>query len=196
MSSHENNDVLLASGFSISQFRDLPRTHQLALVHYLALDGEAWEWPAAMETEFQNWISENKGITNERQDAALRRIMVDHIDDFVMVHGDMEIGVAVVDMKVVKQHVLSVDPDIGDHGSWDAYHTWYTSGGGVPSYSDSDRWPCVLSGMDNEAFEDGWHRLHSYAAAGHADLPVIFFPDERHFDHEARMDIAPRAAHP
>lgn len=190
MPSHEKNDTLLAGGYLIAPFRDLSHTHQLAIVHYLAVDGEAWDWPDAMGVEFSKWSADNPEATYEQTRTAVSRILVNHLEHFVTIHGDLQIGVALVDMDVVKQHVMTIDPDVGSHGSWEAYHAWYKAGGGVPSHPDHGRWPCILSGMEEEVFEDGWHRLHSYAASGHVDLPLVFFPAARHFDHEARMDTS------
>ena len=54
-----------------------------------------------------------------------------------------------------------------------AYHEWYVKQGGIPDHGDS-HWPCVLSEYDDEVFEDGWHRFHSYVQKGHRTVLVVF----------------------
>jgi hypothetical protein len=40
----------------------------------------------------------------------------------------------------------------------------------------------ILSSSDDETLQDGWHRLHSYVRAGHADIPAVFYPEQRHLN--------------
>lgn len=72
MPSHEKNDALLAGGYSILPFRDLPQTYQLAITHYMAVDGEAWNWPEEMGREHSAWVADNPGASVEPWGQALR----------------------------------------------------------------------------------------------------------------------------
>ena len=45
-------DLLKAGGARVSKFADLPQTHQVALVHYMSVDGAAW---AVDHPAFTDW---------------------------------------------------------------------------------------------------------------------------------------------
>lgn len=48
----------------------------------------------------------------------------------------------------------------------------------VPNYGATDRWPVILANKKlDEVLLDGWHRFHSYVAAGHDTIPVMVFDD-------------------
>ena len=60
------------------------------------------------------------------------------------------------------------------HNGTDDYAAWYAEATDVPDHGPDQRWPVLLSDNDEETLVDGWHRLHSYLRAGHADIPCVF----------------------
>jgi hypothetical protein len=65
--------------------------------------------------------------------------------------------------------------------SFNEYHQWYLNNDipeRTPQYKNEKRWPCILSGFDDEVFEDGWHRFHSYYRSKHMTIPVVYFMEE------------------
>lgn len=70
----------------------------------------------------------------------------------------------------------------GDHvtdfdGDWETYHDWYLSQGNIPDHGPS-RWPVIEATIEarNADFgylDDGWHRFHSYVAAGDTHIPLL-----------------------
>lgn len=87
--------------------------------------------------------------------------------------GDMEIFYLDVPVEKVKSIVLANIED-GDFTTWEAYATWYGLRD-VPNYSQDKRWPCLSCSGDDEVFEDGWHRMHSYINNNHSTIPVVVY---------------------
>jgi hypothetical protein len=193
---HEDHDALLGDACELVAFRDLPLPYRMALVHYKAVDGTAWEVSGFLDEVSMDPFVPPKGRERlpEAELAALRlahrRRWQDQVRQgmetampaFVEAYGDQMFGVASVPVKAAKAHVMALGDLAADwSGDWDAYHAWYAGQGDVPDHPRDGRWPAIMSSFGDEAFEDGWHRFHSYVAAGDADIPVVFHPDERHF---------------
>jgi len=150
-------------------FRELPLPHKLAIIWYMAADGCAW--PAFFE------------------DAESMLSSVEMYDDR---YGDLIFHIADIPLARLAEEVMK-DAQIQHHGTWQNYHAWYVKGGDVPRHGHQDRWPVILSDDDNEeVLDDGWHRLHSYAAQGDTTIPVIYFTGESLSDVQQDGDQACR----
>lgn len=159
-------DDLLAERHQIVAFRNLAEPYQLALVHYMAVDGEAWD--ALSEVPYGASADE------------IRNAIIGALPQYVGRYGDCQFGVVALPVGDVLRSVMQ-DEEIRDAFSdWAHYHAWYLGCGDVPEHGPTDRWPVILSGYDDETLQDGWHRLHSYVRAGHSDIPAVFYPELRH----------------
>lgn len=137
-------------------FRDLPLSHQLAVVHWMAVDGEAWD------VLFEDFPGELK----EQLQASMPL--------YVAQYGDQQWGVVDVPAEAIKAAIMQ-DPEIADdHSTWESYHQWYLEASDVEDHGRSNRWPVILSSDNEETIMDGWHRLHSYMRAGDATVPALF----------------------
>ena len=59
----------------------------------------------------------------------------------------------------------------GDFYEWNGHpSTWVNA----VDHGDS-RWPCILSGFDDELFQDGWHRFYGYVKNEHPTIKVLAF---------------------
>lgn len=159
-------DNLIAGRYQIVAFRDLPVPYQLALVRYMAIDGEAWD--------------DLMGLSYGVSETAIKKAMLRMLPQYVMDYGDCKFGVAVLPVAEVQQSVMASPEIQAEFGSWEAYHTWYAGSNSVPEHPDTERWPVILSSYDDETLQDGSHRLHSYVQAGHSDIPAVFYPERRH----------------
>ena len=75
--------------------------------------------------------------------------------------------------ETVKNVVLTQHNDIkDDYTNWAEYKESYGTKD-VPLHSMVNRLPCLAPIGDDEIFEDGWHRLHSYINQGHTTIPVL-----------------------
>lgn len=162
-------DQLLAGGYEIRRFADMTRPYQLAVAHYMAVDGEAWE----------NLLK----LPNRRnQPVAIVEALKKALPQYVERHADCKFGVARIPTQVMTRSIYE-DPEIsGDWPSWEAYRDWYCSPahGISENHSTRNRWPVVLSCTPDETLQDGWHRVHCYATQGARFIPAIFFPQSHH----------------
>lgn len=166
-------DLVSKSGFEIRRFQDLSAPYQMAIIWYMAFDGEAWatiDYP-------DNAPFFDKEFAKSTIVAALPK--------YVAAHAETLFGVSVFSLHDVKEAVMAGAEIGGDFESWESYHKWYIGGEDVQEYAHDCRWPAIVSGFDDEVFQDGWHRMHSYARSGHKDIPVVFYPEEHHLCQQA-----------
>jgi hypothetical protein len=157
-------DDLAGKNYRIIAFRDLPVSHQLAIAHYMAIDGEAWD------------ILFDASVFGAE---AAKAALVATLPDYVREYGDSAWGVVDIPVDSVKRAVLADEELASSFSSWKDYAAWYCKGG-IPEHGPVNRWPVILSSSDDETLQDGWHRLHSYVHAGHADIPAVFYPEQWH----------------
>jgi len=170
---HERHDKLVGDDYEIVPFHDLPKPYQMAVAWYMAVNGGAWE-----DVEFE--VPDFDGPDRAE---SLKKGLEDALPLFAERYGDVLFGVASVPTEAVKASVMQDEELAADwNGEWDRYHAWYASHANMPDHPRDDRWPCVLSSWESETFQDGWHRFHSYCLAGDADIPVVFYPAQRHLD--------------
>ena len=160
-------DTLLGSDYSIVPFRDLPRPYQLAVGHYMAIDGEAWA-EALPKNAF--WPS------REQQRAGLGRALPRIVELF----GDIPFGVARLPSEKLRTAIMQTIEMSQSFATWEAYHAWYIKGGDIPAHGKTNRWPVILSDFEDEFIQDGWHRLHCYLKRADDDIPAVFYPRDHH----------------
>lgn len=158
-------DALTGSNYTLLPFRQLSLPFQLAIAYYLAVDGEAWELPEASEPKAP--LEDNSALANL-------------MPYFITKYGDTSFGVADIPLANLQASVMEDVELAGEYPDWSAYHQWYLSFDDTPRYPETERWPVFLSSCDDETLQDGWHRFHSYARAGHVLIPAVFFPAAQH----------------
>jgi len=149
---------LISNDYIVKTFSELPTPFQMAIIWYMAVEGDAWDkvdLPNINEDNFKNGFN-------------------DFLPDFVKIYGDRKLGVAYLKSDKICGSVMQ-DPEIAEEfSSWSEYHSWYTSGS-TPNHPDNDLWPVILSDDDSETIHDGWHRFHSYIRKNIATIPAVFF---------------------
>jgi hypothetical protein len=166
-------NLLIANAFDavVEPYRNHAEQNQLAIAYYMSLNGEAWELPPALQAV--------DGWDNTAPHEQAKTLFRDNLDFYVRKYGSRKFGTVNIPTAVLKSAVMSRDYDIIRDwgGDWQAYHNWYVGMGHMPDHDVSKPlWPCVLSQMDEEVFEDGWHRFHDYCRKGVAVIPCVFFP--------------------
>jgi hypothetical protein len=157
--------AVLIDGHRVLPFKELSVPYQMALIWYMAVDGCAWE-----DVDLEDFPTDPVEFK-----AAIERA----IPDYVRFYGEQMFGVVNVPSEAIKHSVMAVSAEISaDFPSFDEYHQWYVSHNDTPSYGSENRWPVILSDFEDEVCQDGWHRLHAYLRAGHADVPAIFYLSE------------------
>lgn len=156
-------DTLLADRAAVFRYKDLPRPHQLALAYFLALQRDAWA----------NLLPEG---TPGGKGPHLTAALATALPRYVSQYGDLPFGGGELPPLGDVAAAVMEDPGIKSaFPTWEAYHAWYCSLGGVPAYVGEEPWPVILSASEEETLLDGWHRLHAYAMAGRTTVPVVYF---------------------
>jgi hypothetical protein len=179
-------------GFEIIPFRDLPREHQMAMAWYMAIDGEAWE--GVIDWNGINMPGDPDTITIEERDSFNRRVLEEHLDQFIATYGDVEFGIATWPTNRIIESIYGDDDKPGEDETLAAVYAYYQepiTGYHVVEYPKEKRWPVIMSGLDEETLQDGWHRFKIYASNGHQDIPVMFYPKEWHYELRETLLVSP-----
>jgi hypothetical protein len=160
-------DHLLGSAYEVLPFGKLEQPYQLAVGHYMAIDGEAWS--AGLPAD-AFWL------TREQQGRGLRQ----SLPKLVQLYGEVLFGVALLPSERVREAIMQDLERARDFPNWEAYHAWYSSSCVLPKHGTANRWPVVLSDFEDEILQDGWHRVHSYLKRGDDTIPAVFYPREHH----------------
>lgn len=168
----------------IHQFRQLPPEAQLALAHYMGVEGVAWDFsgfvsfdgvenPHGREPAERERILEN----NSRRLVAAITEALPHIVDR---YGDSEYGLVEAPTEELIRDIWESYPDIREeHADFAEYHAWYLqTAKGYRVWYGQPTWPCLLSGFPGETFHDGWHRFHAYVASGATMIPCLWYPGD------------------
>lgn len=126
---------LISNDYIVKTFSELPTPFQMAIIWYMAVEGDAWDkvdLPNINEDNFKNCFN-------------------DFLPDFVKNYGDKKLGVAYLNSDKICNSVMH-DPEIAEEfSSWSEYHSWYTSGS-TPNHPDNDLWPVILSGFKQKEY--------------------------------------------
>lgn len=146
-------ELVKRHGGRIVPFRRLPKDAQLAMIQYMAYDGEAWN-------VYKNTLDEEA-----------RKC-------FVTKYGDQRFGYVTIPTQELTAFVfdcMKLSPEGADYDTFDAYHRWYAGQDSDTDHGNSV-WPVILCDIPNEGLEDGWHRFHSYVRKGLKEIPCLYYP--------------------
>lgn len=160
-----NRALVKRYGGDVMPFQDLPVPAQLAMILYMAIDGEAWQFPEGTG----NWSL-----------AKMEEEMPALLTYFRKTYGKQRFGYVMIPMGALMGSILK-DPwltEIKKFESHEDYDQWLHKQLGFRSteYPPTNRWPVILSSMDDETLQDGWHRLHAYYHQGAKMVPAIYYP--------------------
>ena len=172
-------------------FKKLPRTHQLAIAYYMAIDGEAWELLGVLGERHSEYRPSDRSYGKnvqklqddfEKYRKALKKLLGQSLHHYIKKYGDKKFGMVDIPTKDLIQEIMKRNRDIKeDWETFEEYKKWYLSSFGKGyvgkhiSRNRSYRWPSIISGFDDEVLEDGWTRFHCYVARGDKTIPCIFY---------------------
>jgi hypothetical protein len=149
----------------ILPFAKLSKPYQLAIVHYMAFDGEAWKvegFPA--KGMVKNW---------EINKIYLKKVL----PEFVKKYGKVKFGVMNLPTKIMlSQHFKfnAFNEQKGFKNNYNEYLHHYLNNKNTVCHSKKNRWACILH--DNyELLQDGWSRWHCYIQQKAKKIPCVFF---------------------
>lgn len=158
-------------------FKDLPRSHQLAIIHYMAVDGEAWSLEGALrnaniDLHYERWHY-------SRWQRQVKILLGKSLPVYIKKHGRRKFGVVDIPTAVLGEMTLKSNPVCKEYGwkSLEEIHKWYCRNFDIPKHSNKNRWPCIISSFDDEVLQDGHHRFHRYIQQGAKKIPCVFYVD-------------------
>ncbi len=124
--------------------------------------------------ELWNWISRHRG-----QQAPLAEELARHVPWNLDRLGEQEFGMVEIPTVELLPRIMQGFQLAEFQGDWQTYHRWYIRSGATPDH-DITRpilpvW-LAIDHCDNEALEDGWHRLHDYVRKGVRTIPCVYTP--------------------
>lgn len=161
----------------IVSYNKLPRPHQLAIAHYMAIDGEAWELSEELETYiFTHSFISKKRINNDKCRKNTSIFLSKCIDFYIDKYGNEKFGKVNIPTKTLAKEIFERHFDISkDYKSIEDYVKSYDLYRDTPYHKSNNRWPVILSEFDDEVLEDGWHRFHCYYRRKDKSIPCVFF---------------------
>ncbi len=182
-------DLIRDHGGVVMPFSQLPTVAQLAMSHYMAVNGEAWELPEAVEDTYfncsQQWqaksleaISKGKSAIGEH-DAIYRpakEAFIAALPFFIKKYGERKFGLVTVPTAALIAAQMQLHRDDDDFpGDFDSYHKWFMDHCGTEDHGDSV-WPVILDSTGDALLQDGWHRFHSYVERKLEHIPCLYYP--------------------
>lgn len=168
--------VNLRIGGGIISFAELPEVAQLALAHYMSIDGEAWPIPVVLADEMDEiWLGYNPARRDIERERLQKEAFVNALPYYIAEYGDFQIGyhpcIPTEDM------IAAVMVDLVEgFGDWGGYHNWYVAHREMPDHNlDKVLWPVILGSWTDEVLEDGWHRFHHYVRSGVKCIPALYY---------------------
>lgn len=165
-------------------YKDLPRTHQMAIAWYMAIDGEAWETYGINMDKQPTTLSSDKN--KDKWEVYLKKQTSRHLSSYVKEYGHCKFGVVEIPTEVVIKKVMNTVEV--DFESVDGFRKHCSEMLSAPHYPSKNRWPCILADDNYNVLQDGWHRFHSYVRADHKTIPCIYYlKKEKYF--QKQLDI-------
>lgn len=112
-------------------------------------------------------------LSNECQLALMEYLQCETIAETNDRLKDRTFCFELVPVDEAKQRCMQLSEDLWGCTSFGDYHELYVACGDIPDHGES-KWPCIAPGV-NEWLDDGWHRFHSYIAAGDPFIPLLTF---------------------
>jgi len=182
---NKNTKLAHKYNYKILSFKKLPVEARYALIYYMAINGEAWEIADGLEEAWRKGLpSINNGSAkywNKVDSIAKEAIKTSKVMKFYMDnYGNEKFGFVHIPTHAMKKRFMESEwggrDENSDWKTFTEYTDWYkTIRYDIPKHSKKKRWPCILSGFDEELLEDGWHRFHRYIDLGCRYIPCIFY---------------------
>jgi len=145
-------------------YAELSAPAQLAIAHYMAIDGEAWGLP--------EWAADPSVSVK-----TLQRRLSEMLPYFRAHHGKLPFGYVEIPMHALEATMMQ-DQDIGrDFPDFKSYHRWFArSAGRMARHVTRSPWPVILDTSNpEETLQDGSHRLHRYHDLGFKTVPAVYY---------------------
>jgi len=177
MSYKSNIKFVRQHGARVKRFSEMTMPYKMSMAWYMAFDGEAWNLLGKLDNDdnFPSSFSSNK--KKDEAQTRMLKLMKQEMPLYVEEYGREKFGVGRIPTGQMLKYFWEYNTDSmrDEFETWEAYHAWYRKNCGIPKHGTRSRWTCIMSGMDDELLQDGWHRFHSYVSLGCRDIPIIYY---------------------
>ena len=153
-------------------FSKLSLEAKLAMIWYMAIDGEAWTTPD-VEGDFKYTAA----IGSPSGNKAYQKFIAKNMDWFDKKYGHLVFGLAMVPREEFEKSLLAnfrKNPDMNHLHSMESFIKEYREGGPTVNHKNFS-WPVIFSNYPEELIQDGWHRMHCYLNKQIATIPCIYY---------------------
>ena len=184
MGKYNKKNIRMAKkpGAVVLPYKDLPQPYQLSIAWYMAVNGEAWDFPHNGCEKHLWHKNQHLGYdeANQKYERYMKRMIKDRIDFYISKYGHIKFGQVEMPSVDLCLEIFQRNKEIhDDFDSFQDYQKWYlkhiAGDKFLPRHRRTDRWPCIISGFDDDVLEDGWHRFHCYVKRKDPTVPCIFF---------------------
>lgn len=145
-------------------YRDMPETHQLAIAHYMSVDGAAW---AYNHPAFEDWLW-GEGTPYEPQMRLemledLRKFLPRFIEHF----GGVPFGMADLPCQDLQEVIKECNPYYEESDFLNAVSQ-------IRGSYETPTWPSILHDSE-EILQDGWTRFHDRISLKIEMTPVVWY---------------------
>jgi len=151
-------------GGKIMLYKDLPIPAQLAIAHYMAIDGEAWALPEL--------------VTHVWSTRKIKSHLPKMLPYFRAKYGKTKFGYVHIPMEALIDSIVNDENFVAIEQSEDDFRARLgksSVGFRIPNHPTTNRWPIILSSNDYETIQDGWHRLGAYYKQVLAPVPAVYY---------------------
>ena len=184
-----NRKLAEKHGAKILPFNKLPKEARYAIIHYMVIDGEAWEVSDELMESFEKgWKIKGKDRYDKARELHKKALMLPSSMKFYSdKYGHIKFGYGHIPTKELIEAIWKRDYGVKDwgedRGTFEEYKEWYFGGGSEASnHPRTHRWPSILGSSDDCVLEDGWNRFHSYVDSKCRTIPCVFYvAEEKYF---------------
>ena len=160
-----SNQLLIKKYGKVMLFKKLPMGSKLSMVHYMAVDGEAWALPKETMKKDGSFRKAGK---------ALNALLEKNMAFFDKTYGDTRFGLATVPREEVEVALLNGFKNDHDNRNIKTIEDYFAIAS-TANHKTAD-WAVIFSSFDDDnILQDGWHRLTCYLEKKVKTIPCLYY---------------------
>ena len=181
---HESNARLIRENDGqVFEYKDLPRTAQLAIAQYMAIDGEAWEVEPHLDRIFHSpWMgSSPKNIDYKRRETRIKKTLEKYLHWYIEQYGHERYGLVYIP---TQQLIGAVTETCRQDDPAFEFQDCIKYRSKSEEKHNFCEWASILSCFPDETLQDGWTRFFNGVRAGKEKIECVWYPGDRKEDTE------------
>ena len=178
MANRHVNKLVKAYG-KVQAFKNLPLGFKLAMIWYMARNGEAWTTPDQEGNVDFDWGKKawtHRSITSQTMTEEKYKVfLTKNMAWFDKRYGHMKFKTAMVPHEEFRKSLLAnfkSNPEMTHIHTLKQFQELYQAGGSGVNHKDAS-WPVIFDDYGDSLLQDGWHRIHCYLNKGFPVIPCI-----------------------